>query len=198
MWTYVSDRMQASSNQKNGLFICRSRFQHSLMTRDIVMIIVCLAYGSIPNSFTDNTKMTSAWFIRVEIWLWIEVLRQFVCPLQLIRNATNLFHVTANTLRVSPFSPFRRLNKYDGQSVILAGWGSTSFAGERSDVLLMASVSVVSLSSCKRKLDNDDDALTEDKICTSGGGISDACQYDSVRRMVDRRLTEWDTVSWKN
>ncbi|XP_046737946.1 venom serine protease 34-like [Diprion similis] len=79
-------------------------------------------------------------------------------------------------LEVGPVClPFQYVStSFVGNTVEILGWGTTEFAGAKSDVLQKAKVNVTSLSSCQQSFSQ----VTAKQICTYTPG-KDACQFDS-------------------
>ncbi|XP_037953557.1 uncharacterized protein LOC119683770 [Teleopsis dalmanni] len=61
-----------------------------------------------------------------------------------------------------------------GQQLVTAGWGTTTFGGAQSSVLLKTTLDVISLEQCRRRLQSVPPAA----FCTYTPG-TDTCQYDS-------------------
>ena len=64
---------------------------------------------------------------------------------------------------------------FEGKSLTAVGWGTTSFAGPSSSVLLKTPLNVISNQQCAKSMQNIDST----KICTGGDRVHDTCGKDS-------------------
>lgn len=71
---------------------------------------------------------------------------------------------------------------YAGERVETAGWGTTSFGGQQSSVLLKTTLDVISHTDCQNILTN----LPYETFCTYTPG-HDTCQYDSGGALYARK-----------
>ena len=72
---------------------------------------------------------------------------------------------------------------FTGIELTISGWGRTSFAGNKSDVLKVATVNGVSNEECKVKL-KEMNKVTKTMLC-AGMEQTDACGGDSGGKMCD-------------
>ncbi|KAL2713388.1 venom serine protease-like [Vespula squamosa] len=80
------------------------------------------------------------------------------------------------SMKVGPAClPFYYMQKnFTNELVTALGWGTTSFGGAKSDVLMKVNLHVISTNRCTRNYPN----VTSKQICTYDKG-KDACQFDS-------------------
>ena len=89
----------------------------------------------------------------------------------------------------------------DNVSVVVAGWGTTSYGGTQSNNLLKVTVDFFYPSTCQAVSDYRSGEITDNMVCAfiEGGG-KDACQGDSGGPLIgyDKASTAWvvGVVSW--
>nr|XP_045581478.1 proclotting enzyme-like [Procambarus clarkii] len=86
---------------------------------------------------------------------------------------------------------------YEGDTVVLAGWGNLKFNGQSPEKLQEATQKVVNLDECARNYstlpDSDEQPLTDEHVCTSAPGV-DSCQGDSGGPVMLRKGSTWYQV----
>jgi secreted trypsin-like serine protease len=63
--------------------------------------------------------------------------------------------------------------------LVIAGWGTTSYLGRPSSVLLEAAVHTIQLQGCQSRYDHSKRTIPSTSFCATGEAVADACQGDS-------------------
>ena len=72
--------------------------------------------------------------------------------------------------------PDKDVNKEDGKSAKIAGWGTTTYRGEASNILLKGDVNIVNVDTCISKDTYKDRVPYKASILCASGGDTDSCQ----------------------
>jgi len=89
------------------------------------------------------------------------------------------------------------VQEYEGVTALVSGWGTTSSGGKQPNTLMVANVTIISHSDCKKLYGGD--LISDSMLCARAPG-RDACQGDSGGPLVvtsdDGALTQAGVVSW--
>lgn len=83
-----------------------------------------------------------------------------------------------------------------GNDAVVMGWGTTSYEGYVSDVLLEVEVDLISQSDCQEAYNDDEAIVTDRMVCAARPG-KDSCQGDSGGPIIDKASgKQIGVVSW--